>query len=231
MSRLMMPLFSERTDCKVNTKNFTMDVTPRQIELLKALAAFERSRCYSATMQELADELGVRRSTVFEHITALRQKGLVVASRGKARSLRLTATGEELLERSLDSDRIAEVEGISLAGRVAAGLPVQAIENVERLSLESQFGSGDEVFALQVSGESMIEYDIRDGDYVICRRASSAHNGQLVIAEVENEGATLKRFFKESNGVRLAPGNPSFKPIFSRDCRIEAVVVGLLRKL
>jgi len=208
-----------------------MDITPRQIELLKALAAFEHSRCYSATMQELADELGVRRSTVFEHIATLRQKGLLVPSRGKARSLRLTATGEELLEKSLDSGHIAQVEGIPLAGRVAAGIPVQADENIERISLESQFGSGDEVFALQVSGESMIEYDVRDGDYVICRRASSAHNGQLVIAEVENEGATLKRFYKERDSVRLAPGNPSFEPIFSRDCRIEAVVVGLLRKL
>lgn len=211
-----------------------INVTPRQMELLKALAAFERSRCYSATMQELADELGVRRSTVFEHIAALREKGLVMSSRGRARSLRLTAEGEELLKKSSDLGCLAElthVEGIRLAGRVAAGTPVEAVENIEPLSLASQFGTGDDIFALQVSGESMIEHDIRDGDYVICRHASNAQSGRLVIAEVENEGATLKRLFKEPDGVRLEPGNPSYKPIFSRDCRIVAVVVGLLRKL
>jgi len=171
---------------------------------------------------------------VFEHIAALRQKGLVIALRGKARSLRLTPGGKELLEKSPDLGCVAElneIEGIPLAGKVAAGVPVEAVENIERLSLVSEFGSGGEVFALQVSGESMIEYDIRDGDYVICRRTSNARSGQLVIAEVESEGATLKRFFKESNGIRLEPGNPSYEPIFSRDCRIEAVVVGLLRKL
>jgi len=217
----------------VNTKEFVTDVTPRQIRLLKALADFERSRCYSATMQELADELGIKRSTVFEHIAALRQKGLLTASRGRARSLRLTAEANELLENS-DSAGAAEqtdVDGIRLAGTVAAGIPVEAIENIERLSLTSEFGNNNDIFALQVSGQSMTEYDIQDGDYVICRRTSSAHNGQLVIAEVENEGATLKRFFKEPNGVRLEPGNPSYETIFSRDCLIEAVVVGLLRKL
>jgi repressor LexA len=218
----------------VNAKSFATNITPRQVELLKVLADFERSRCYSATMQELAEALGVRRSTVFEHIAALRQKGLVMPSRGRARSLRLTTEGEELLEKSREfgcAPDPAKAEGIPLAGRVAAGLPVEAVENIERLSLVSQFGGDDDIFALQVSGESMIEYDIRDGDYVICRRTSSAQNGQLVIAEVENEGATLKRFFKEPDGVRLAPGNPSFEPIFSRNCRIEAVVVGLLRRV
>ena len=211
-----------------------MEITPRQLELLEVLAAFESSRCYSATMQELADRLGVGRSTVFEHIAALRQKGLLIASKGKARSLKLTAGGKKLLERHQGSDRAAdpaEVEGIPFAGRVAAGIPTEAFENIERLSLTSEFGNGGDVFALQVTGESMIEHDIRDGDYVICRRASSARNGQLVVAEVENEGATLKTFFKEPDCVRLQPGNPSYEPIFSKDCRIEAVVVGLVRKL
>jgi repressor LexA len=184
-------------------------------------------------MQELADELGIRRSTVFEHIAALRQKGLLTASRGRARSLRLTAEANELLENSYSSGDTHQtnVNGIRLAGTVAAGIPVEAIENIERLSLISQFCSSNDIFALQVRGESMIEYDIRDGDYVICRRTSNADNGQLVIAEIDTEGATLKRFFKDSNGIRLEPGNPSFETIFSRDCRIEAVVVGLLRQL
>ena len=211
-----------------------MGITPRQFELLEVLADFESSRCYSATMQELADRLGVGRSTVFEHVAALRQKGLVIASRGKARSLRLTFEAKKLLERHQDPDRAAdpaEVEGIPLAGRVAAGIPTEALENIERLSLTSEFGNGSDVFALQVTGESMIDYGIRDGDYVICRRASTAHNGQLVVAEVENEGVTLKKFFKETECVRLHPGNPSYEPIFSRNCRIEAVVVGLVRKL
>jgi repressor LexA len=145
----------------------------------------------------------------------------------------LTSTGFALLEQS-DSEELSAVEtppeGIPLLGRVAAGEPIEAIEQSERLSLSSYFGMEDETFALEVIGESMIEEDIRSGDYVICRKTQVARDGQLVIAIVDNESATLKRFYREKNCVRLQPANKDFTPIYSDNCRIEAVVVGLVRK-
>jgi repressor LexA len=125
---------------------------------------------------------------------------------------------------------MTEDSGIPLAGRVAAGMPVEAVENVELLSLSSAFGSGDNLFALEVTGDSMIGQDIRQGDYVICRRSCTAENGQLVVAITNDENATLKRFYKEKGRARLQPANDDYQPIYTDNCRIEAIVVGLLRK-
>ena len=121
--------------------------------------------------------------------------------------------------------------GIPLAGTVAAGLPIEAVENKEPLSLTSCFGNGGDIFALEVRGESMIEDGIHSGDYVICRRTPVADEGQLVIALVDNENATLKRFYREKTCVRLQPANEDYQPLYSDNCRIEAVVIGLVREL
>ena len=114
---------------------------------------------------------------------------------------------------------------------IAAGLPVEAVENIESLSLQTCFGTSEDIFALEVDGESMIDEDIRPGDYVICRSSNVAHDGQLVVAVVNNENATLKRFYKEKNRARLEPANKNFQPIYSKNCRIEAIVIGLMRKI
>ena len=148
--------------------------------------------------------------------------------------MRLTWQGQELLEK-LDEQNCElsapESVGIPLVGRVAAGLPIEAVEERERLSLSSHFAPSDCLFALEVRGDSMLEEDIRDGDYVICRSSLVANNGQLVIAIIDNENATIKRFYKERKRVRLEPANEDYSPIYSDDCRIEAVVIGLVRKL
>ena len=109
--------------------------------------------------------------------------------------------------------------------------PLEAVEDKSSLSLGTFFGSGDDVFALEVKGDSMVGDGINDGDHVICRRSCTADNGQLVIAIVDDENATLKRFYKEKSRVRLEPANDNYQPIYSDNCRIEAVVVGLVRKL
>jgi len=212
----------------------TGQLTPRQLQLLRVIASSLDSRCYSPTIAELADELGISRSTAFEHIAELRKKELLRASPGKARSLRPTSKAQKLLSRiddspSLDSD--THHKSIPLVGCVAAGAPLHAIENRDSLSLESYFGIDDDTFALEVRGDSMIDDDIHDGDYVVCRRAPAAANGQLVVAIVDNENATLKRFHKEDSCVRLDPANEQYEPIYSNNCRIEAIVVGLVRKL
>ncbi len=223
-------------------------LTPRQLQLLKMVAGFQENLCYSPTLGEMAGELKISRSTIFEHIAELRKKGLLCGSPNKARSLTLSPAACELLsrggpacppwattqgcpyKRNVPSGRESPA-GIRLAGRVAAGVPVEAVENVESLSLTSCFGSGDDLFALEVTGNSMIDEDIRQGDYVVCRRSRTAQNGQLVIAIVDDENATLKRFYKERDRARLQPANDDYQPIYSENCRIEAIVIGLIRRL
>jgi len=219
---------------ELETAKLPDELTPRQLQLLKAVAGFKASRCYSPTIGEVASELGVSRSTAFEHIVELRKKRLLSRCRGRARSLNLTSRAQELLSRIADhnSNLFSEpLTSIPLVGKVAAGSPIEAIENRDCLSLNSLFGNGDDIFALEVRGDSMLSDDVRDGDYVICRRTALANNGQLVIAIIDNEDATVKRFYKEETRVRLQPTNDDYDPIYSDNCRIEAVVVGLVRKL
>ncbi len=135
--------------------------------------------------------------------------------------MRLTSRAQELLSSLSFDDSLSHVEtssGIPIAGRVAAGVPIEAIENKEQLSLKGYFAGGDDTFALEVSGDSMIDDDIRDGDYVICRRSKVANNGQLVVAKLDGD-ATLKRFYKEKNRVRLQPANDNYAPIYSDRCQ------------
>jgi repressor LexA len=217
----------------LETENPTSRLTPRQLQLLKVICSFQTNLCYSPTIAELASELSISRSTIFEHITELRKKGLLSAYPGRARSLNPTSKAQKLLETLTDHSSSSCRESptaIPLVGKVAAGLPIEAIEDKDFLSLASHFGAGDDLFALQVTGDSMADDDIRDGDFVICRRTCVANNGQLVIAVLDENEATLKRFYRQKSLVRLQPANDNFQPIYSDNCRIEAVVIGLLRK-
>ena len=210
----------------------TIKLTPRQMQLLNYIAKFKSSRCYSPTIAELASKLQISRSTVFEHIAELRKKGFLSASPGKARSLKITSKAQKLLNKITTQRTTPDTRSthsIPLAGNVAAGTPIEAIEQANHISMDSHFGNG-EIFALRVQGESMIDDGIQNGDHVICRKTAVADNGQLVIAIVDNENATLKRFYKERSSIRLQPANNNYQPIYSDNCRIEAVVVGLIRK-
>ncbi len=218
---------------QLRTANPTIQLTPRQLQLLRMVACYQENRCYSPTLAEMAFELNISRSTAFEHIAELRKKGLLSGYPNKARSLKVSSKAQELLSCLTDQSPHSypsEPRGIPLAGKVAAGMPLEAVENVECLSLDSCFGTGDDIFALEVKGDSMINEDICDGDYVICRRSSVADDGQLVVAIVDEENATLKRFYREKNQARLQPANDDYQPIYSDNCRIEAVVIGLVRR-
>lgn len=207
-------------------------LTPKQLQVLRHIAAFHDRQRYSPTIAELATQLRLSRSTVFEHLGELQRKSLLTTSPGRARSLRVTPKGRRLLESAPAEGPVEEPPrtAVPLLGQVAAGFPVEAVENPDSVSLRSCFGTGDELFALQVSGDSMIEENIRPGDYVICRRAEVAENGEIVVALVNDGQATLKRFYREKGRARLQPANCRYDPIYSDNCRIEAVVVGLLRK-
>jgi repressor LexA len=209
-------------------------LTPKQLQVLRHIAAFHGSQCYSPTIAELATQLSLSRSTVFEHLGELQRKSLLTTSPGRARSLKLTSQGRRLLKHTPPEPGENTPEpapGVPLLGQVAAGRPVEAVQNKESLSVQSCFGTGDDLFALQVRGDSMIEEGIRPGDYVICRRAERAENGALVVALINEDQATLKRFYREGDRARLQPANSEYQPIYSDHCRVEAVVVGLLRKL
>ena len=209
-----------------------IQITPRQLEILKIIAKFEASRCYSATMAELAEAAGVSRTTAFEHTASLRKKGLLVKSKGRARCLKLTAPGSLLLERQERLEGGLRSEGgLKLLGRVAAGAPVEAIENAEEISLRTVFGDSDDVFALEVRGDSMIEEGIDTGDFVICKKATNAAEGQMVVAIVDDENATLKRFYQEDGRVRLEASNKAYEPIYTDNCRVEAQVLGVVKRL
>ena len=217
----------------LRTAKPTIQLTPRQLQLLRMVVRFQESRSYSPTLAEMASELNISRSTTFEHIAELRKKGLLSGYPNKARSLKVSSRAHKLLSCLTDQSfhsYASEPGGIPLSGRVAAGVPLEAVENVECLSLNSCFGTGDDIFALEVKGDSMINEDIHEGDYVICRRCNVANDGQLVVAIVDDEDATLKRFYKENKRARLQPANDKYEPIYSDNCRIEAVVIGLMRK-
>jgi repressor LexA len=219
---------------RLRTAQPAIQLTPRQFQLLQMVARFQENRCYSPTLAEMAFELKISRSTVFEHLAELRRKGLLSGYQNKARSLKVSSQGQELLSELSGQNSppyATEDAGIPLAGSVAAGVPAEAVENVESLSLSSAFGSGDDIFALEVAGDSMIDEDIRQGDYVICRRSRVADDGQLVVAIVDDENATLKRFYKEKDRARLQPANDDYQPIYTENCRIEAIVIGLVRRL
>jgi len=203
------------------------NLTPRQLQVLKLVENHQRSRCYSVTLQELATSLGTSKTTAFEHIAGLKEKGLLSAQSGKARSLSLTRKAQRLLEQHPDIDG---PDGIPLLGRVAAGVPIEAIENIEHISLQSEFGS-ENTFALKVQGDSMTGDGIFDGDYVLCKRTQTAQNGKIVVAIIDNENATIKRFYKEPDTIRLEPSNPNYPPIHTQNCQIAGIVVGLMRKI
>ena len=208
------------------------NITPRQLQVLQTMAHLEQKQCYLPTIAELANELGVSRTTIFEHIKTLEKKELLTKLPGKARSLKLTEKAslllepEEIVDLPIDDSQ----NGVPLVGKVAAGSPIEAIENIEPLSLKNMFGQSDQIFALQVAGNSMIDDGINNGDYVICQRAKTAEKGQMVIAIVDEQEATLKRFYPEQGRVRLEPANQDYQPIYAENCRIEAIVLGLLHR-
>ncbi len=139
----------------------------------------------------------------------------------------LTRKAQKLLEQAAEENNR---DSIPLLGSIAAGTPIEAIENTEQISLQSEFGSED-TFALKVQGDSMLGDGIFDGDYVVCKRTQTAQNGKIVAAIVDNENATVKRFYRESDSVRLEPSNPNYEPICTQNCTIAGVVVGLMRKI
>ena len=199
-------------------------ITPRQMDILKFIRDYRDRHAYSPTMQEIGDFLGLSKVTVFEHVGALEKKGLLLRrARHKARSLRISPK-----VKFPDTDRPTH---IPLAGLVAAGQPLEATEDREVLDVEEMFSRPADTFCLRVTGQSMIDEHIREGDYVVCERRAEPRDGETVVALLEGGDATLKKFYREADRIRLQPANPDFSPIYADDVTIQGVVIGVIRKL
>jgi repressor LexA len=201
-----------------------MALTKRQREILDFIEGFVRFRGYSPSFEEIAENFEYRSlATVHEHLSNLQSKGYIRKNYNESRSIEL-----------VDSDiRIAAVE-LRLLGSVAAGLPIEAIEERESISVPEDMiaGSVTEHYVLRVRGSSMIDEQIRDGDYVIVQSRDTAHNGEMVIALVDGENATMKKFFRDSGRVRLQPANPDLDAMYFDPDRItiQGVVIGVIRR-
>lgn len=213
-------------------------LTPRQVEILKLIRAGRDSNGYSPTMQEIAEKLDISKVTVFEHVESLIRKGLLHRQPNRARSLildRRVKLRDEMEQSSRKADLPREVEeeeraGVyGIRGKVAAGYPVEAYENPDLLDLAHLFGSPEDTFVLQVRGDSMIEEQIRDGDYVLVKRTRQASEGQMVVALLEDGETTLKKFYYAKEGICLMPCNPDYEPIYADKVLIQGVVIGVVR--
>jgi repressor LexA len=200
-----------------------MNLTPRQVDVIVAIRNYRHLHGYAPTMQELADQLGTSKVTIFEHVGALEKKRILRRDKHKARSLEIIA--DEALP---DEDRATK---LPLLGNIAAGSPIEAVETREEIDLESLFYSNKGVYVLRVRGESMIEDHLCDGDFVVIERRENARNGEQVVALLDSGEATLKRFYREGNKIRLQPANSTMEPrIVDADrCRVQGVVIGVLR--
>jgi repressor LexA len=200
-----------------------MNLTPRQLDVVVAIRNFRHLHGYSPTMQELADQLGTSKVTIFEHVNALEKKRVIRRDRHKARSLEIIADGK-----LPDEERSTK---LPLLGSIAAGSPIEAVENREEIDLEKVFASPSGVYVLKVRGDSMIEDHLCDGDFVIIERREIAKNGEQVVALLDTGEATLKRYYREGHKIRLQPANSTMEPRFveADRCRIQGVVIGILR--
>lgn len=192
-------------------------LTSRQREIFDFIRSKIFERGYGPTVRETADQFGIRSPNgVMCHLRALEKKNIIRREPNMSRAIQLVDDGP--------SDT-----GMPLAGVIAAGKPIEAIEQEERIDFRDMFGKPD-LFALQVKGQSMIEDQIADGDIVVVKKQETARDGQIVVALLSDGEATLKRFFRESNRVRLEPANREMKPIYSKNVRIMGVVVGVVRQ-
>lgn len=191
-------------------------LTNRQQEIYDFIKDKIINRGYGPTVREIGTGFKIRSPNgVMCHLKALEKKGLITREAHMSRAIQIA----EPLSRT----------SLPLKGRIAAGSPREAIEQDEHIDFSSLFGS-DNQFCLKVTGDSMIEAQIADGDYVVVKKQKTCRDGDIVVALVNREEATLKRFYKEPNRVRLEPANSTMQPIYSNDVQVLGIVTGVIRR-
>ena len=199
-----------------------MSMTKRQKEILDFLRQFVDENGYSPSYEEICQAFGFASlATVHEHVSNLARKGYIRKAFRESRSI-------------VFPDQKPAAVSLPLLGTVAAGVPIEAVEDHETLPVPTELvRSGRDHFVLRVSGESMIDEQIRDGDYIVVASQDTARDGETVVALVDDEAATVKKLYREQDGrVRLQPANPKMDPIFApgNSVRVQGIVVGLIRR-
>ena len=206
-----------------------MTLTKRQKEVLDFLVAFVNKHGYSPSFEEIARALRLTSlATVHKHVTTLERKGFVRRGYNRSRSIEVVQLPKSVREQVLERHTLE----LPLAGRIAAGRPLEAIEERETFSL-GQFARGHNNYVLRVKGNSMIEDHILDGDFIVVEQTQEANPGEVIVALVDGDEATLKRFYREPGGkIRLQPANSEMQPIVvaASQVKIQGRVVGVLRK-
>lgn len=205
---------------------YTRELTDRQREILDFIRAEIHRRGFPPSVREIGEAVGLSSSsTVHAHLAALEEKGFIRRDPAKPRALEVLDFRDT--ELALD---YGDIRAVPLVGQVAAGQPILAAENIEATMSLPREMADESTFILRVKGDSMIEAGILDGDFVVVRQQDVANNGDIVVAMLEDE-ATIKRFFKESDRVRLQPENSALEPIYSRDVQVLGKVVALFRRI
>ena len=221
----------------------------RRRKILESIARIVAERGYPPSVREIAEAVGLASpSAVHHHLTALERDGMIERGSHSSRALRLTVRAEaemglpprrsatsERIERRvtpfrmpLERDRLA----LPVIGEIAAGQPIEAYaDGAETLDVPRSLQAKDDSYVLRVRGKSMIDDLIDDGDYVIVQPQAKAHDGDIVGALLEDNGVTLKRFYREKDRIRLQPANAEMEPIYATEVQIQGKVVGVIRKL
>ncbi|KAA0564305.1 MULTISPECIES: transcriptional repressor LexA [Bacillaceae] len=202
-------------------------LSKRQQDILEYIKIAVREKGYPPSVREIGEAVGLASSsTVHGHLARLESKGLIRRDPTKPRAIEILNLEEDTIPRQ-------RVVNVPLIGKVTAGQPITAVENVEEFfPLPERMAPSDEqVFMLEIMGDSMIEAGILDGDFVIVRQQQTANNGDIVVAMTEEDEATVKRFFKEKDYVRLQPENSTMAPIILRNVSILGKVVGVYRQV
>ena len=206
-----------------------MALTKRQKEVLDFLVSFLNKHGYSPSFEEMAKSLKLTSlATVHKHVTTLEKKGFIRRGYNQSRSIEVTQLPKPVREQVFARQTME----LPLAGRIAAGRPLEAVEERETISL-GDFAHARNCFVLQVKGNSMIEDHILDGDYIVVEQTQVANPGEIVVALVRDSEATLKRFYREAGGkIRLQPANSELQPLVvpGQDVKIQGRVISVLRK-
>jgi repressor LexA len=206
-----------------------MVLTKRQKEVLDFLVSFANKQGYSPSFEEIAKALRLTSlATVHKHISTLERKGFIRRGYNQSRSIEVTHLPKSVREQVQERNSTE----LPMAGRIAAGRPLEAVEDRETFSL-AEFARGGNSFVLQVKGNSMMDDHILNGDYIVVEQTQVANPGEIVVALVGGDEATLKRFYREPGGrVRLQPANSEMQPIIvpAVDVKIQGRVIGVLRK-
>jgi repressor LexA len=201
------------------------ELTEKQVAILRYIESYIRDQGYPPTIREIGEQFEITAKGAYDHLKAIEKKGFIKCEKNRSRAIELLKTSDGGMP--IPSGQVVSVP---MVGRVAAGMPILADENVdEYLAFPRSMVPDEGIFALRVAGDSMKDAGIYDGDIAVIHKQEVAQNGDIVVALIEDE-ATLKYFYKEKKKVRLQPANKAYKPIMAQDVHVIGKLVGLYRQ-